>query len=103
MSYSKAKVIKGTSDRPRISIFKSNHFLYAQVIDDTIGQTICAESSLKYNESKLMVASQLLGKNLALKIKEAKIDQVVFDRGKYKYTGSIKVLADAMRENGIQF
>lgn len=90
--------VAGTSARPRLSVFRSSKFIYAQIIDDTVGKTLAAASSkeVKGGAAKVGVA-------LAKAAKENKISQVVFDRGGYRYLGQIKALADGAREGGLQF
>lgn len=96
------KRIFGNLQKPRVSVFRSNKFIYAQVIDDTAGHTLCSESSLKYNEVSLGKSASKLGSELSKKIKLLKIKNVLFDCGRYRYNGSIKILADSLRENGVQ-
>lgn len=86
--------ISGTADMPRLSVFKSNRFIYAQLIDDVKGNTLASASS---NDAK-KVGSELAKKALALKI-----EKVVFDRGGYLYAGKIKAVADSAREGGLKF
>ena len=86
--------VAGTSARPRLAVYKSNRYLEAQVIDDTIGKTIFS--------AKMKDASKL-GLEIAKRAKEKGIDKVVFDRGGFRYTGSITVLADAARKGGLEF
>ena len=90
------KKIAEVSSRPRLSIFKSNKFLYAQIIDDTKGHTLVA-----VNEKEVEDGVQGLGKLLATKAKEKKVSDVVFDRGRYKYHGKVKAFVDAAREGGL--
>lgn len=87
-------VLSGTEERPRLSVFKSHKFLYAQIIDDVKGHTLAQASS---NDAKKV------GIDIAKKAKALKIDKVVFDRGGYLYTGKIKSIADAAREGGLNF
>ncbi len=100
------KAIKGTAERPRLSVFRSNKAIYAQVIDDIKGVTIVAASSresgvdVKTNKVEQAVA---VGKILAEKAKAAGVSSVVFDRGGYLYHGRVKALADGAREAGLQF
>lgn len=96
--------VSGNSDMPRLCVFKSNKFIYAQIIDDTTGKTLVESSglSLKDKSSKGDQAV-LVGKDVAKKAKEKGINKVVFDRGGYIYTGKIKSLADAAREGGLKF
>ena len=86
--------ISGTAERPRLSVFRSNKAIYAQVIDDTAGKTLAAANH------KDAVAC---GKDIATKAKAAGITKVVFDRGGFIYTGRIKLLADAARAGGLEF
>ena len=101
--------IKGTSERPRLSIYRSNENLYAQIIDDTISQTLVACSTLdrtvkvKITNGRTCEASRIMGKQLADLSLENKITKVVFDRGPYLYHGRIKALADGARAGGLQF
>jgi large subunit ribosomal protein L18 len=96
--------ISGTSERPRLTVFRSNKQIYAQVIDDTTGRTLAAASSLKMSEkaTKKEVAAKV-GELIAKYTKEAGIQAVVFDRNGYLYHGRIKELADAARNNGLKF
>ena len=86
-------VLAGTSERPRLSVFKSNKFIYAQIIDDTKGHTLVQASS---DDAKVV------GVDIAKKAKALKIVKVVFDRGGYLYTGKIKAIADSAREGDLQ-
>jgi len=96
--------ISGTSERPRLTVFRSNKQIYAQVIDDTTGRTLAAASSLKITEKapKKEIAAKV-GALIAQNAKEAGIQSVVFDRNGYLYHGRIKELADAARNNGLKF
>jgi large subunit ribosomal protein L18 len=98
------KKIRGTAERPRISIFRSNSQIYAQLIDDVAGQTLASSSSveLKAMGKKTEAASQV-GKSLAEKAKGAGIANVVFDRSGYQYHGRVKALAEGAREGGLNF
>lgn len=101
--------VKGTPDRPRVHVFKSNAYLYLQVIDDAAGAVLLTASTLekdfkeKSESAKNKKASELLGEMLGQRLKAKKIEQVVFDRGVYPYHGRIKSLAEAMRKEGIRF
>ncbi len=97
-------VVNGTSIRPRLSVFRSNQHLYAQLIDDDAGKTLVATSSKdsKATGAKLKQAVAL-GTALAEKAKTAGITKVVFDRGGYRYHGRVKELADACRAAGLEF
>jgi len=100
------KVVQGTTDRPRLSVFRSNKEIYAQIIDDSTGKTLCSASSLKNKEASKgnrMDQAAFVGKLLGEKAKSAGISTVRFDRGGFLYHGRIKSLADAVRETGINF
>lgn len=97
--------ITGSTERPRLSVFRSNRDIYAQVIDDMAGATLVSASSREVKEAGLKksdVAGKV-GEILAAKAKEKNIDKVVFDRGSYLYHGRVKALADGVRKGGIQF
>jgi len=101
------KVVSGTAERPRLSIFRSNKQIYAQLIDDMAGSTIAAASSgekgiLEKKGTKTDKA-KLVGQLIAERAKEHGIEMVVFDRGGYLYHGRVKALADAAREGGLKF
>src|SRR5881392_929295 len=98
--------IAGTSERPRLAVFKSLKHIYAQVIDDASGKTIASASSRDKDSSAKganTAAAKALGALIAKKAKDKGINRVVFDRGGYLYHGNIKALADAARENGLEF
>ena len=103
------KKVKGDSLRPRIAFFKSLKYIYAQVIDDEKGITITAASTNEpnfrktYSSFKNKEAAKTLGEILSQRIKEKKIEEVVMDRGGFKYHGVIKEFADAVRNGGIKF
>ena len=98
---------KKVSKRNRLSVFRSNNHIYAQLIDDSNGITLASASSLEKSikEKKLQrkEIAELIGKNIAKKIISKGIDKVAFDRGKYKYHGLIKILAEAARSEGLNF
>ena len=98
---------KKVSNRKRLSVFRSNNHLYAQLIDDINGITLASSSSLEKSikDKKLQrkEIAELIGKNIAKKIISKGIDKVAFDRGKYKYHGLIKILAEAARSEGLNF
>jgi len=98
---------KKVSKRNRLSVFRSNNHIYAQLIDDSNGITLASASSLEKSikEKKLQrkEIAELIGKNIAKKIISKGIDKVAFDRGKYKYHGLIKILAEAARVEGLNF
>lgn len=96
--------ISGTAERPRISVFKSNKRIYAQIIDDEAGHTIVAASSADIGDSNVNVElSKEVGKKLAEKAVASGITSVVFDRNGYVYHGKVKALADGAREGGLKF
>ncbi len=96
--------LSGTETAPRLCVFRSNSAIYAQIIDDTKGVTLVSSSSLelKIKNNNLETAAAV-GKDIAQKAKKAKIKNVVFDRGGYIYHGRVKALAEAARENGLEF
>ena len=98
---------KKVSERKRLSVFRSNNHLYAQLIDDIDGVTLASASSLeksiKDKNLQRKEIAELIGKTIAKKIISKGIDKVAFDRGKYKYHGLIKILAEAARSEGLNF
>lgn len=103
------KKVRGTSERPRVFVFKSNRYVYTQVVNDREGHVIVSASTLekefreKKKNYKNMEACKILGGIVAKRLKEKKIKNVIFDRGIYPYHGRIKALAEAMREDGLIF
>jgi large subunit ribosomal protein L18 len=99
------KKISGTSERPRLSVFRSNKGIYAQIIDDLKGVTIAAASSVELGEkAKLNIEnSKSVGKKIAEKAVASGIQSIVFDRNGYLYHGNIKALAEGAREGGLKF
>jgi len=103
------KKIKGTSEKPRVYVFKSNRFIYSQVIDDEKGVVLASVSSMekefkgKNKNKKNKQASAKLGEILAKRLKQKKIKKIVFDRGIYPYHGRVKAFAEAMRTGGLVF
>jgi large subunit ribosomal protein L18 len=95
--------ISGTSEMPRLSVFKSNKFIYAQLIDDESGKTLAEASGKTLKVSKKGDQAVAVGKEIAKKAKEGKITKAVFDRGGYIYTGRVRAVADAAREGGLKF
>ncbi|UII22983.1 50S ribosomal protein L18 [Fulvivirga ligni] len=96
--------ISGTADKPRLSVFKSNKGIYAQLIDDTKGHTLLASSSKELENEGLNVdVSKNVGLKLAEKAKAGGIEKIVFDRSGYLYHGRIKALAEGAREGGLKF
>ncbi len=103
------KTVSGTTERPRLCVYRSNSHIYAQVIDDTTGNTLVAASSLdKDVKSQVqnggnIEAAKEVGKLIAQRAQDKKITEVVFDRGGYIYHGRVAALAEAAREAGLQF
>ena len=101
------KKVKGTSERPRLAVFRSLNHIYAQVIDDVSGETLCSASSVEksagVDNGGNADAAKSIGKLIAERAKEKGINSVVFDRGGYIYHGRVKSLAEAAREAGLQF
>ena len=96
--------ISGTSERPRLSVFRSNKNIYAQLIDDLAGKTLVAVSSANTVDAENKSAvSNMVGKELATKAQSQGITEVVFDRSGYLYHGRVKALADGAREAGLKF
>jgi large subunit ribosomal protein L18 len=97
--------IVGTKEVPRLNVFRSNAHIFAQLIDDENGVTLASSSSveLKLKNGNNSEGSALVGKDIAEKAKKIKIKKVVFDRGGYLYHGRVAALADAARENGMEF
>ena len=99
----------GTAERPRLAVFRSNNHMYAQIIDDTVGNTLVSASTLQKDvkaeleKTNDVAAAAYLGKVIAEKAIAAGITTVVFDRGGFVYQGKIQALADAAREAGLQF
>ena len=103
------KKISGTSDRPRLDVYRSNSHIYAQVIDDTTGNTLAAASTIEAEVAKAVEemtktdAAKTVGKLIAERAQAKGIKTVVFDRGGFVYQGKIKALAEAAREAGLEF
>jgi len=101
--------VKGTPERPRVHVFKSNAYIYTQVINDAAGAVLLTASTLekefrdKAKSTKNKDACGLLGEMLGKRLKAAKIEKIVFDRGVHPYHGRVKTLAEAIRKEGIQF
>lgn len=103
------KTLNGTPEKPRMIIFRSNKYLYTQVYDDSTGSVLVSASTLE-KEVKAQLkstrdkdAAKAMGKLIAERLKEIKVESVVFDRNVYPFTGRVKVFADSARENGILF
>jgi large subunit ribosomal protein L18 len=92
--------INGTSDRPRVSIFRSNKFIYAQAINDMEGKTIVSVNSKDVKGTPVEQAKNI-GLEIGKKLKELKVEKCVYDRGSYRYHGRVKSLAEGIREAGI--
>lgn len=114
MAYNKARnkrharvraKVSGSTERPRLVVFRSNTGLYAQIIDDTAHKTLVSArtAELKKEKTPKVEQSKLLGELISKKAKDGKISAVVFDRGGYRYHGRVKAFADAAREGGLQF
>jgi large subunit ribosomal protein L18 len=105
------KKLSGRPERPRLAVFRSQGHIYAQVIDDEAGRTLCAASSLdadfkadgKGKRGANVAAAKKVGQMIASRAKEKGIEAVVFDRGGFQYHGRVKALADAARESGLKF
>ncbi len=102
------KKITGTGQRPRLVVFRSNAHIYAQVVDDETGATLVSSSTLALSKDEKGLKSNKesatkVGKDIAARAKEQKIEQVVFDRNGYIYHGRVKALADGAREGGLKF
>lgn len=100
--------VSGTASRPRLAVYFSNRHVYAQIIDDTVGKTICSASTADASiadPSKLAncATATKVGNLIGERAKAANVTEVVFDRGGFKFCGKVKVLADAARETGLKF
>lgn len=95
--------VSGTTTKPRLAVYKSNVAIYAQLIDDTAGKTIAAADSRQVKGTNLTEKATAVGTAIATAAKKANIEAVVFDRGGFKYQGSIAALADGAREGGLKF
>jgi large subunit ribosomal protein L18 len=103
------KKLSGSAARPRLAVFRSGSHMYAQVIDDGVGRTLCAASTLdkelkaELKRGTTVAAAKQVGLLIARRAKEKGVSAVVFDRGGFLYHGRVKALADAAREGGLQF
>lgn len=95
--------VAGTSARPRLAVYKSNRYLHAQIIDDTVGKTLVAGTTKTIVGAKKSEAAGQLGTLLAKQAIAAGINAVVFDRGGFRYTGRVAQLAEAARQGGLKF
>lgn len=98
----RAKVF-GTARKPRLSVFKSLTEMYIQIIDDESGKTILNASLSEASKKNNLEGAKKLGKLVAEKCKKAKIEEIIFDRGGYKYHGKVKAVAEEARKNGLKF
>jgi large subunit ribosomal protein L18 len=103
------KTVRGTAERPRVFVFKSNRYIYTQAINDDAGQVLASANTLEKAFQELskntrnLQSCEKLGEIMAQRLKDKKIEKIVFDRGAYPYHGRIKALADAMRKGGLVF
>lgn len=103
------KKVNGTQERPRLAVFRSNEHIYAQIIDDTLGHTLAAASTMEaeiraqVDGKPKQAEAQIVGDAVARRARELGITKVVFDRGGYMYHGRVKALADAARAGGLEF
>lgn len=101
--------VRGSADRPRVYVFKSNRYVYAQAVNDENGTVLVSACTLektlkeKIKNTKNKDACQSLGQVLAERLKEKKIERIVFDRGTYPYHGRVQTVADALRKGGLAF
>lgn len=103
------KGLRGSAEKPRMSVFRSSRFIYVQLIDDESGKTLASSSSIAKGLREQTQScdnkqqARLVGADIAKKAKEANIERVIFDRGPYKFHGRVQELAQAARENGLVF
>lgn len=99
------KKVEGTSEKPRLSVFKSNTSVYCQLIDDVNGITLASSQSLSgdFNKGSRMEQADLVGQDIARKAKELNLEDIVFDRGGYPYHGIVKAVAEGARKGGLKF
>jgi large subunit ribosomal protein L18 len=98
------KSLRGTAQRPRLAVFRSNRHIYAQVIDDDLGTTLAQASSRELSGGPLSVAAAAeVGKLIGARASDAEVGEVVFDRGGFPFHGRVKALAEAAREAGLRF
>ena len=95
--------IKGTDAHPRLTVFRSNKFIYAQIINDVSGKTLLSASDIKIEKGTKTERAKQVGRMIAEAAVKAKIKKVVFDRNGFKYTGRIKLVADEARSSGLEF
>lgn len=95
--------VNGTAFCPRLSVFKSNRYLSAQLIDDDAGATLASATSKGMSETSVLLRAKKVGELVAARAKKKKLEKAVFDRGGYRYTGAVEALADGAREGGLKF
>ncbi|MEK7539251.1 MAG: 50S ribosomal protein L18 [Patescibacteria group bacterium] len=95
--------IKGTAEHPRLTVFRSNKFIYAQVINDVTGETLAQANDLEIIKGKKTEKAKEVGKMISEACQRAQITKVVFDRNGFKYTGRIKLVAEGARAGGLEF
>ncbi len=95
--------VSGTSKRPRLVVFRSLKYTYAQIVDDDKSKVIVSASDVKIKKGKKLEKAKQIGIDLAAKAKENKVEAVVFDRNGYKYHGRVKAVAEGAREGGLKF
>lgn len=95
--------VAGTAERPRLAVFRSNKFVYAQLIDDEAGNTIVAADSRKNADATRVEQAKAVGTEIAKLATGKGVKKVVFDRGGFRYMGAVAALADAAREGGLEF
>lgn len=103
IKYRIRKKLKGTPDSPRLAVFKSNKYIYCQIVDDVNGVTLAAADSRDSGNGGNIESAKAVGKLIAEKAQGINLSKVVFDRGGVIYHGRVKALADAAREGGLQF
>jgi len=103
IKYRIRKNVRGTEERPRMSVFRSNKQIYVQIINDLTGRTLASASSLGMEAMPKIEQAEKVGELIASKAKDAGIETVVFDRNGYLYHGRVKHLADAARKGGLKF
>ncbi len=95
--------VSGTTERPRLSVFRSNRFVYAQIIDDTTGKTLASSDTRSLKSGTATEKATIIGTEIAKKAKAVGINSIVFDRGGFRYQGAIASLADSARAGGLEF
>ena len=95
--------MSGTKECPRLSVFRSNKFIYAQVVDDSAGKTLVAASDVKVTKGTKKERAKVVGAEISAACLAVKIKKVVFDRNGFKYTGRVKIVADEARAGGLEF